>query len=148
MHFSFMTRGHIDHVETFIKNLSTRYLKIPLYNKEKNKMENQSIKARLCPIQLWDYVFPEEHLGAVLTTCLSNSEGKPMMKSHNKYIWALRKAMNFKAIPEYKKDQWLNMEYPQNIEIIGIGIKEDFWITEKGKHVDKKNKTPLSYEGI
>jgi len=148
MHLAFATRGPINEVEDFIKELSTRYLEFDWYNQETKKLERRMIKGRLCPIQLWDFSFPSQHLDAVLTTCLGAAKGKPQMRSHKKFVWTLRKAMHFEKIPEYKTDMHLAMSDPKGIELIGIGIKEDYWITENNKHVDKGNKTGLSYEGI
>lgn len=125
MHFVFATRGHHDYVRTFIEELATRYLQFDY------KGENRILKMRLCPIQLWDSSFPKQHLDAVLNTCLSGAQGKPFLSSAQKYIWALRKAMHLKKIPEYSKENLLAMQSPQHTEVIGIGIKEDEIIKDK-----------------
>lgn len=133
MHLALLTRGHIEWVNRFINELSTRYLEFDY------KGEKKLLQMRVCPIQLWDISFPKQHLAPVLNTCLSGFQGEPMMKSHQKYIWALRKAMKFKKIPEYDKSKTLAMKMPQHIETIGIGIKEDKML---------KDENGIEYEGI
>ena len=120
----------------------------PWYNPETKQMQQQIFEMRLCPIQLFDCVFPEQHKDAVLNTVLSSSQGKPINPKLNKYFWALRKMLGYEEIGDYKKDQMLPMSPPNSCEIIPIGIKEDYWITEDGRHVERKDKTPLSWEGL
>ncbi len=143
MHFVFLTRGHIDYVEPFIKELSTRYLEYD-YGKQGKKI----LKIRLCPIQAWDLSFPKPHLDAVLNTCLNSGKGETIQSSLQKHIWMLRKALGLKKIPEYKKDFNLAMERPQHTEVIAVGIKEDLWYDEKGNKCTEENKTEGSWEGI
>ena len=146
MHLGILTRGDIRSMNTFIDELSSRYLPIA-YKGEKKR----SVRLRVSPIQLWDICFPKESWDAVATTILGKDRdvaGKPMIKGHQKYLWALRKAMRLKKIPDWKTDNWLTMQDPANIEIMGIGVKDDYWITEDGRHVAEKDKTPLSYEGL
>ena len=148
MHLSFITRGHKEWVDKFINELSTRYLSFKWYNQEKKQLENRILQMRVCPVQLWDISFPKEHYDAVANTILRGTGDKSFINSHAKYIWGLRKIMKMKKIPEYKKEQWLTMASHENINIIGIGVKDDYWITEDGRHVKEKDKTPLSWEGI
>ncbi len=147
MHLLTLMRGEIHHVKKFIDELSTRYLPFDFYNSKTKQKEKRLLQLRVCPIQLFDISFPEEHKDAVLTTCLVNNEGS-INKYMDKFFWAMRKGMKLEPIPEYKKDSWLAMSPPQNIELIGIGVKKDKWITEEGKIVEEKDKTENSYEGI
>lgn len=151
MHLVLMTRGIKHEVDRFINELSTRYLPMKnMYDCATKKMhKDMNIQMRVSPIQLWDISFPEENLDAVLTTCLAGDKGKPIHGRNKKYIWALKKAMGLKDIPQnYKTDKILIMRPPQNIELLGVGIKDDYWFTPEGKKVDKKNKTDKDAEGI
>lgn len=151
MHLSFLTRGHIEHVNRFINELSTRYLDFNWFNPQTKQMEKKRLQMRVCPIQLWDISFPVDQWDAVATTVLGkkdSKQGKPEIKSQGKFLYVLRKAMKQDKIPEYDDSVWLNMDDKHHIEVLGIGVKEDKWITENGGWVDEKNKTELSYEGI
>jgi len=147
MHTVFMTRGILGDTISFINELSTKYLPYPYYNKETKKMENRHLQMRVSPIMLWDVSFPKEQANVVLNTIYVNG-GEPMNPKHKKYIKLVKKAMGLKELPKLKKDVHLAMQLPKNLEIIGIGVKDDYWITEEGKHVNEKDKTKFSYEGI
>jgi len=147
-HLVIGTRGPIDSVNKFIKELSARYPKSRVYDPVLNRMVDGTMEMRVCPIQLWDISFQEMNLDPVLNTCFSSGEGKPINEGLNKFVWGLRKAMKLNPIPQYNRKVFLNMQLPKDTEVIGIGVKEDHWITEDGKRVTRENKTPLSTEGI
>jgi len=73
MHLAFMTRGEINAINKFIKELSTRYLDFEIYNPKSKAMEQKIIQMRVCPIQLWDISFPKQHWNAVAKTVLGGS---------------------------------------------------------------------------
>lgn len=148
MHFMFAMRGHSHWGERFINELKSRYLSMPWYNPETKQMQTIHTEMRLCPIQLYDCIFPEEHRDTVLNTCLVGTQGNPISPKLNKYFWGLRKLLGYEKIPEYKKDLVLPMSPPKSCEIIGIGIKDDYWIEPDGKHVARKDKSPLAWEGL
>lgn len=148
MHLAFLIRGHKHWQDRFISQLSDRYLPFSMYNPDLKAMERKIIEMRLCPIQLFDLCFPDEHYDAVAHTIFQTSDLKPMEKKLKPILWAARKAMGFKKMPKFSHDRSLPMSPAEHCEIIPIGIKEDYWITEDGKHVKKKDKTPLSTEGI
>lgn len=155
MHFIFGTRGIKRDAERLIDELSTRYLPFNRYNPEIKQLEKVLIQMRVCPIQLWDVSYPIEHRDAVLNTLLGGGTGIPIrdtrgwrLKLLDKSIKVMQKLLGLNPLGEYKKEQLLPMMLPQNTEVIAIGEKEDYWITEDNKHVDYENKTDLSYEGI
>ena len=149
MHLAFITRGHIEYVNKFINELAAHYLNFSWYNPQSKKMEPRLMQMRVCPIQLWDISFPKQYWDAVAKTVLGGSmKGKPNFSSHQKYLWLLKKAMHLNDIPTFKEDNWLSMSPPGHMDIIGIGVREDKWLTEDGRSVDEKDKTPLSWEGI
>jgi len=155
MHFIFGTRGIKHDVDFLINELSTRYLPIQIPNKDTNQMESKLIQMRVCPVNLWDISYPREHRDAVLNTLLMGGKGIPIrdtrgwrLKLLDKTIRMVQKILGLKPLAEYKSESWLPMRPPQNVEVIAIGEKEDYFITEKGEHVDYEHKTDLSFEGI
>lgn len=146
-HVVFMTRGIKHDVDWFINELSTRYLPFRFRDKD-NKMIDGNIQMRVCPIQLWDVSFPTDQKDAVYNTIFASSQGKPEIKSHGKFISLVRKIMKLNPLPEYSKEKKLAMRPPQNIEIVAIGVKEDYWINEKGEKVSYEKKDSECMEGI
>lgn len=149
-HIVFITRGHWDWVRMSMEELATRYFLHPKYNKRRKKMEKELLKSRLCPIQLWDLSYPKEYTDSVLNTLFRETGKKGMVKSSHlsKIIWPVRKIMKLKKIPEYKTDRRMAMNPMDHIEIIGVGYREDKWVTEDGRIVEEKDRTPFSTEEI
>lgn len=147
-HVIFLTRGHYDHIHRFIDDLRTRTFEYPVFDKQDGEMKRILLKSRLSPIQLWDYVFPHEYKDPVLNTIFLGSDAKGVVANAHlqKYLWPMRKALKLDKIPDYKKDLRLPIENPQHSEMIGIGYKEDRWMTEKGESVLFEDRTPLSTE--
>lgn len=139
-HTVILTRGHLEYVEKFIKELSTRYMDYP--------NTNSLVQMRVCPIQLWDISYPEEYRDVIHTTLFGDNKGKPIHSSLSKYIYPMRKAMKLSKLPPYKTDSWLPMRKPEHMEVIAIGVKDDDWIEPDGKVVKKKDKSEKAREGI
>lgn len=147
-HAAFLIRGHKDWQEKFINELASRYVPFMKYDNNLKQLIPMIMQLRVCPIQLFDVCFPESQKDPVLNTIFSGTKGEPANKALKKYLWGLRKSINFKPIPDYEKNSKLAMSPVEHCEILGIGYKDDKWITEDGRYVDKKDKTPLSWEGI
>lgn len=144
----FMIRGHKHWQDRFINELSSRYPKVKRYNKATGQMEDKIMELRVCPIQLFEVNFPDDQYDIVANSIFRGSDGKPAIPKMNKFIWALRKMMGLKPLPEYKKEMTFAMSPPEHQEIIAIGFKEDYWVEPDGRHVAKKDKSPLAEEGI
>ena len=121
---------------------------MPIYNTQTKMMEDKLVKIRLCPVQLWDISYPIHHRDALHTTLFGAEKGRPIHKMYNKFIWAVRKVFGLEPLPEYKTDSWLPMDFPQHIEVIGLGVKDDYWIEPDGKHSSTEKKSKDAYEGI
>lgn len=115
MHFSFLTRGAKDAVDKFINDLQAQYF--PMEN-EKQKVYTQLI---VRPVQLWEVIFPEEHLDEVLNTI----QPGVFHKFYEKYFGILRKIIKFDKIPKERAHTRRRLIYNKNIEIVPIGIKKD-----------------------
>lgn len=147
MHNILMTRGHINNVERFINELSTRYMKFNFFNKDTQKSEERIIQMRVSPIQLWDISFPKEHREIVLNTIYQGGKGEPINPYLNKFVWGLRKSMGLRKMGDYDKKAWLSMLPPENIEMINIGEKDDKWLNSKGETCEESD-PDAKMEGI
>lgn len=143
-----MIRGHKHWQDRFINELASRYMPFKRYDPATNTLKDYVLEMRLCPIQLYDATFPAEQFDIVANSIFCGANGDPNNPAFKKFIWAMRKAMGFKKMPEYKKDTKLSMSPPEHQEIFAIGVKDDFWVEPDGKHVKKENKSPLAWEGI
>lgn len=148
-HTVFLTRGIKHDVDFFINELAHRYVTFDRLNPETKKLEKGMLQLRLSPIQLWDLSYPIEHRDAIHNTIFGTGEGKPIHDRHKKFIWPVRKAMKLQKLPKYDKTKGkLAMLPPQNIEIIAVGVKDDYWIEPDGRHTKTKDKSENAQEGI
>ena len=90
------------------------------------------VQGALRPIQLFEYVFPEESLQEVLAMMNQHKQYNHMRPEVNNYAWILRKMTRFKKIPDMpelqKKEAWeITQKYvpPQGVGVYPLGIKED-----------------------
>jgi hypothetical protein len=122
MHTYILTRGIKHDVDRFITELQGKYLP---YEFEKGKQGLVQFAVR--PIQLWELVFPEPQLQSVMKTLFENTTRHGLSYSHrnDKYLWALRKALNASKFPELDAKALAMPIYKNNIEVAGIGIKKD-----------------------
>jgi len=120
MHLYLITRGIKHDVDRFINDLRGKYLPF------KFRGENTMVQVAVRPIQLWEIVFPKEYKDLMLRSILENNQGKTQHKKHQKYITILRKILGIKKIPKYDGESIERLPlYLNNVEKIGIGIKED-----------------------
>ena len=132
MHVYILTRGIKNLQDQFITELQGKYLPYRFPNPKTKELETFHVQVGVRPIQLFEIVFPEEHKDIMLRTILSG-DGKPLIKSHKKWIWALRKALGVEPIPEFQtKGEELPLQ-KANVDKIGIGIKKDYWQNVEGK---------------
>jgi len=147
MHCYIATRGILHDSERFIKELSSKYVPFNYlkrfdvnFNPKKdkpNEMMKGTIQIGVRPIQLFEVVFPEESKDVVFTTLFGESgDGKTQHKKHQKLAWAFQKALKIEPMPEtWDKSFHLN-SYRDNMEIIGLGVKPDYWIDKECNHID------------
>lgn len=129
MHLYILTRGIKNWSDQFITELQGKYIPFKFPSKEDpKKLTDYQVQLAVRPIQLYEIVFPEEYKDVVLNTILGeeNASGATQHKQHLKWVYALRKMLGVEKIPEYKKDISIPIT-KQNVEIIGIGIKKDYW---------------------
>ena len=148
MHLYLITRGIKAKVDDFITQLQGKYLPMMWRKKPEDPLSVYHVQLGVRPIQLWEIVFPEEQKDLVLSTCLAQrqpSEGMTQHKKHNKFIWALRKMLGCEPIPDYDNSKVMPIG-GEGVELVGIGLKKDYWIDKEGKHHPEKVED--SYEGL
>lgn len=150
MHFVFATRGAKNVRDLFVEHANTQYFPWKRKNLNvcrcgapkkdhiegffcKNFQEREElfrVQGVMRPIELWEYVFPEEHLAEVLTM-FGIPEKNPRIHMRAMPIIEkigvkpLQLAMGLKPVPEYKQVPTDKFIYKECFSIYPIGIKED-----------------------
>jgi hypothetical protein len=150
MHFVFAARGILHGMEMYQKFLETQmfpFSQLPILKDEKgNFLKNEDgtykhadkpldgikVQGALRPIQLYEYIFPEECLPQVLAMMGLNKDYDNMRPEMTPISWTLRKMLHLQKIPDMpdvkKKEAW---EITQDIipylgvAVYPIGIKKD-----------------------
>ena len=117
MHLSLITRGIESEVRKWREHMSSQYL----------TWGKTGVQLAVRPIQLWELVFPEEHLPVILKTL--NWQGKDARKDINLPLAVMRTALKLKKIPNIDITDAGMLPIPQSITDftapIPIGIRED-----------------------
>lgn len=125
-----MTRGIKRDVDELVKFLETRTMMLPYIDDAGNKF-TVPIQGNLQPIQLWSYVFPENHKDAVLNSLKFGKENRDRWINNSKMkvlVESLRLGMGAKKIPKFsdkKGEIYLPQPSLANVSIIPIGVKYD-----------------------
>ena len=124
MHLYFITRGPKHWRDLFIDFMHTFMWKWKRKNLKTNKEEICQVQGSLRPIELWEYVFPEECLDEVLTVIKAN-ETKHVFKGARGV--ALRKALGkgVKPIPDHKEVKTNKYAEKNAVAVYPVGIKKD-----------------------
>ena len=125
MHLYVITRGIKKDIDDFITQLQGAYLPYPVKDEKGNVQQTGSAQFSVRPVQLFEMVFPKESLDPVLMTMFDGKDGSSRWKYFNKFLTLLRKGMKLKPIPEDYNKTVRMATVKQNVEIIGVGIKED-----------------------
>ena len=134
MHLFFLSRGMKWHRDKFIETLASLHVPYKLKDTE-GKEETRATNVLLQPIEMWSLVFPEENLDTMLRTLNPKtnqfgvtSKKFPKFSSPKRKLAlaGLRKALGLKKIPDWKPEGNKFPVYKQHIDVIGIGIKEDY----------------------
>lgn len=130
MHLYFMTRGIKHRVDQFITELQGKYLPIPMTDKATGETKTNLVQVAVRPIQLWEVVFPKEHLNTMVNTFWPKDKGFEYGIHHKhlkKYVSGLRMMLGAKPMP--KRDTIFSTDFmpifTQDVNIMAIGIKED-----------------------
>src|SRR3990167_9827885 len=113
MHAYFLTRGIMNTRDEWVDFMKTRMFPWKRKNLATDQWETLMVKGALRPIELWEYVFPEECLQEVfamqhradgkfplIDKVSNNGALRPEIKN---YALLLQKLMKLKPIPEFEK---------------------------------------------
>lgn len=145
MHLYAITRGVKWNVDLFINELSGKYLPFKWRFPNTKEIKDCAFKLGVRPIQLWEFAFPESSKDQVLATILGDNKGKCQHSKHQKLAWALQKALRVDGVPDYKIDQKFPC-FKEAIEVVGIGIKDDYWMGPNDEHFTKEEYEKLPEE--
>ena len=127
MHFAFIPYGKRAEVELLLRDMEAQKFLMPMTQDGKEQKVWIQGVVRICPLGIYDYVFPKENLDMVLATiCNYYPDGNPIIPYNIGWIKLalLRKITQSKPIPKFKRDKVL-LWIKDNVNIIPIGIKED-----------------------
>jgi len=123
MHLYFLTRGVKHFRDVFVTMMQSQMWKWTRKNLKTGKDEVVQVQGALRPIELWEYVFPEECLDEVLTVL----KAKDTVNILGARGAALRKALgkDVKKVPEYKEIPTNKFVEATAVAVYPIGIKKD-----------------------
>ena len=117
-----------DHLVSILQGQAFMF---PRKNLKTGKTEQFIVQGNLRPIELWEYVFPEEHLNEVLYNLNIKGDGKQV---HGKQLEPLAKTfrmmMGLKKIPKYDETKLqlsprILKGAMEGVSLYGLGIKKD-----------------------
>ena len=148
MHLFFVTRGVQHQVDQWHTWMQSQMFPWRVKDPKTGNEEVFGAQGALRPIQLWEYVFPEEHLQEVLTM-LNLQNGN---KGHWGNGWAknklaqaaLRKVLGAEPVPNMPASPKFRFIYREGVGIEPIGIKKDannetIWQTPQQKAEKEKS---------
>lgn len=143
----FLTRGHHDHVDKFVRSM--RNLWFPVKFKKKLKDENgkeveveqtSTMDGQLRPYRLYGYVLPEEFVEPLCNSLgipteetvfdqKPNSPGTSFVtgKGIKAHLWAFRKLLGAMKLPKHDPEKGVLSQpiYKTNVNVLGIGWRKD-----------------------
>ena|SRR3990167_621665 len=143
----FLTRGHEDHLRKFVEQMKSQWFPMPfkwpatspLGDKiEVNEMKN--IEAQMRPIQLWEYVIPEEYVAPVCANLRIPTDETWFDHAPEKggtsfisgfgvkgILEGMRLALGAEKLPkiDIEKPMWRQPIYKEHVNILGIGWRKD-----------------------
>ena len=130
MHLYAITRGIKHEVDRFINDMQAQYYRAINPRVAKALGVDPTIPVwtqfAMRPVQLWEMVFPAEHLNEVLATVTTGE--RDLTTKQNALFAGFRKMLGAKKIPKIEGDLTKmpqRIVYKQNMECHLIGIKED-----------------------
>ena len=130
MHFFFLSRGIKHQRDQWVTHMQSQFWTWERTNLKTKKKETTFIQGSLRPIEMWEYVFPEEHLENVLKNMHVLHPDVECHKGANfkqqALLTILRKALGAEKLPDFKDSMSRDrvMSVP-GMAIHPIGIKKD-----------------------
>jgi len=127
MHLYLIARGSKDRLDRWVNDCLARYYPFKCGENNKKPIIGR-LQLSMRPIQLYEAVFPEEHLDAVVGA-LQPYGGYGFATGVKKHmIKLLRKLLKLEPIPQGLKvdaDKFNNVLYGEFVDVMGVGIKRD-----------------------
>lgn len=118
MHLYVLARGNKDKLDRWVNDILAQYLP---FEYEKGKPKGL-LQVSVRPIQLYEIVFPEEHLETVLG--MVRPYGCKFSKRIQRLAGVFRKVMGLDKIPE-KEARCNNRVISPFVNVVGLGTKKD-----------------------
>jgi len=128
MHLYFISRGVKHQRDVWITWMQSQLFSWERTNLSSGKKEIIPVQGALRPVELWEYVFPEEHLDQVLNNMMFTSESAKCyehVKGKNISMAVMRKALGAKPIPKFKIMPIDKMMRINGVALEPIGIRKD-----------------------
>lgn len=121
-----MPYGKRDHVEKLLRELESKWYKLPMY-KDGNKVKELWLEPqiRLLPFGIVEYIFPRESLDMVLSTLIVEENRYSIPST---VLRVIRKMLKLKKIPSFDNKQKMLSCLDSgsiSVNIIPLGIRED-----------------------
>lgn len=135
-----MPYGKKECVDWLIRDMISQKLQMRLYKEgEPDQFVWIDCQVRILPFGLYEFVFPKEHMGPVLTALTFNNPTPDGIYNLNREVSILgmkfrpldyaKKFLRIEDPPEFKTDRAL-LWWNQHIGILTLGIRHDGEITE------------------
>lgn len=120
-----MSRGVKHMRDVFVSHMQSQFFPRIRTNSETGEEEIDMVQGALRPVELWEYVFPEESLEDVLSMLnFQNGACPGYGLSKSKYAM-LRKALKCDKIPKFPDADKKNIISLHGMGLHPIGIKKD-----------------------
>lgn len=130
MHVAFIPYGIKQAVDHLFMDMQAQKFQLRIYKEgEKDKYIWMQGQLRILPFGICEYVFPKEMKDLVLTSLDCDKIHGSISQKMKMGISTIRKMLNLKEIPEFKKDKSL-IWIKEFVSIIPVGMKEDGDIIE------------------
>lgn len=144
-----MTRGLKQQRDLFVDFLYTKMLEWKRKNIETGKDEVVQVQGGLRPIELWEYVFPEECYDEVMTMLKVDGckdTGSADSVGNKAKLLMLRKMLGAKPLKKFKKVPTNKYVERRGVALHPIGIKADVRAVMKKRPGQEYSKSDYSQE--
>jgi len=125
MHLVFATRGIKHARDMFVTQIQSQFFPWKRKDLKTGVDEHVRVQGALRPIELWEYVFPEEHYEEVCTMLGFDPNGKVHPFSAKLNQKALRMALGLKPIKKFTPKVTDKFVFSEGVAKYPIGIKYD-----------------------
>jgi len=122
MHLYAISRGHKPRVDEWISDLQAIWLPFDFTHPITKEKQNL-IKLGIRPIQLWEFIFPKEHLEIMSRTIIHTPHA--FSKKEEFFVKQFRKLLKAKEVPKFNEEGKKYFTLNTDVEVTPIGIKED-----------------------